>query len=150
MRSRKEIMERLEKLVRQDPYLLMWINMFADWDLRMITGGKPLTLFNPKTQIELKADPKTETITISKVKMELNPETLLYELSETEEEITLKPKTAQRLLDQIFGKPVILQETKWNKNLFRSFPTSHNKGHPEKHPKNHPMMGTPEEPEQED
>ncbi len=124
--------------------------MFADWDLRMITGGKPATLFNPKTQILLKADPKTETITISKVKIELNPETLLYELSDTGEEITLKPKTAQRLLNEIFGKPVILQETKWNKALLKNFPVSRSKGHPAKHPKTHPMLETPQEPTQED
>jgi len=138
MRNRKEIMAILEKLVREDPYLLMWINMFADWDLRMITGNKLTFFFNPKTQIELMADPKTDTITISKTKIEFNPETQTYDIAKEKEiSITLNPKTAQRMLNDIFGKPVIAQDMRKDPKSFKSRRATHNNPHPMMDP----MMG---------
>lgn len=147
MGNRKEIMKTLEQLVRQDPYLLMWINMFADWDLRMITGNKITILFNPKTQIELMADPKTGMITISKSKIEFNPETQTYDIPhEKEISITLNPKTAQRMLNDIFGKPVVAQDMRKNPKSFKSRRVIHNSHHPTTAPKTEKQK----EPTQED
>jgi hypothetical protein len=129
-------MQTIEQLVRQDPYLLMWINMFADWDLRMITGNKITILFNPKTQIELMADPKTGMITISKSKIEFDPETQTYEIpNEKEISITLNPKTAQRMLNEIFGKPVVGQDMRKDPKSFKTHRAIHNNHHPMKNPK---------------
>jgi hypothetical protein len=136
MRSKKETMEILEQLVRQDPYLLMWINMFADWDLRMITGNKITILFNPKTQIELMADPRTGTIIISKSKIRFNPETETYDIPQEKEiSLTLNPKTAQRMLNDIFGKPVIAQDMRKDPKSFKSRREIHNSHHPTMDPK---------------
>jgi hypothetical protein len=147
MRSRKEIMEILEQFVKQDPYVFMWINMFADWDLRMITGNKLTFLFNPKTQIELMADPKTGMITISKTKIEFNPETQTYDIAKEKEiSITLNPKTAQRMLNDIFGKPVIAQDMRKDPKSFKSHRVIHNSHHPAMDPK----KGKQKEPMQED
>lgn len=147
MRSRKETMEILEQLVKQDPHVFMWANMFADWDLRMITGNKLTIIFNPKTQIEFTADPKTGMITIAKSKIEFNPETQTYDIpNEKEVSITLNPKTAQRMLNEIFGKPLIAQDMRKDAKAFRNRRVIHN------NPRvmMDPMMEKQKEPMQED
>ncbi len=146
MRSRKEIMEILEQLVRQDPHVFMWANMFADWDLRMITGNKLTIIFNPKTQIEFIADPKTGMITIAKSKIEFNPETQTYDIpNEKEISITLNPKTAQRMLNEIFGKPLIGQDMRKDPKSFKSHRVIHNSHHPMMDPKTKKQKGLTQE-----